>query len=205
MEDHHVDRPGVEAQQCVELTGPNSSIGLKHRHVPRSGKGIPKGNPHPKRVASEDDIRHVPKSLRAPPAWWPWRGANTRSHPELGRENPLRRWYFVSRRGRVGRCQAGRARNSILITIPKHTSDAGWSSPVARQAHNLKVTGSNPVPATKNTKAPITRSGLFSFKLKLGHTSGKAEHAGGAIPLTHSMRPSRLRLPRGIGPLGFVL
>ena len=26
-------------------------------------------------------------------------------------------------------------------------TDAGWSSPVARQAHNLKVTGSNPVPA----------------------------------------------------------
>ena len=28
MEDHHVDRPGVEAQQCVELTGTNSSFGL---------------------------------------------------------------------------------------------------------------------------------------------------------------------------------
>ena len=26
---------------------------------------------------------------------------------------------------------------------------AGWSSPVARQAHNLKVIGSNPIPATK--------------------------------------------------------
>gem|GEM_PF-5087027 len=26
--------------------------------------------------------------------------------------------------------------------------DAGWSSPVARQAHNLEVIGSNPVPAT---------------------------------------------------------
>jgi hypothetical protein len=26
--------------------------------------------------------------------------------------------------------------------------DAGWSSPVARQAHNLKVVGSNPTPAT---------------------------------------------------------
>ena len=25
---------------------------------------------------------------------------------------------------------------------------AGWSSPVAREAHNLEVTGSNPVPAT---------------------------------------------------------
>src|ERR1700704_6019279 len=28
---------------------------------------------------------------------------------------------------------------------------AGWSSPVARQAHNLKVIGSNPIPATKTT------------------------------------------------------
>jgi hypothetical protein len=28
---------------------------------------------------------------------------------------------------------------------------AGWSSPVARQAHNLKVIGSNPIPATKYT------------------------------------------------------
>ncbi len=26
--------------------------------------------------------------------------------------------------------------------------DAGWSSSVARQAHNLKVVGSNPTPAT---------------------------------------------------------
>ncbi len=31
---------------------------------------------------------------------------------------------------------------------------AGWSSPVARQAHNLKVTGSNPVPATNPHKSP---------------------------------------------------
>jgi hypothetical protein len=30
--------------------------------------------------------------------------------------------------------------------------DAGWSSPVARQAHNLKVVGSNPTPATKKIK-----------------------------------------------------
>src|SRR5580704_10678747 len=31
----------------------------------------------------------------------------------------------------------------------KRPFDAGWSSPVARQAHNLKVIGSNPIPATK--------------------------------------------------------
>jgi hypothetical protein len=28
VEDDHVDRPGVEAQQCAKLTGTNSSIGL---------------------------------------------------------------------------------------------------------------------------------------------------------------------------------
>ena len=37
-------------------------------------------------------------------------------------------------------CGAGSAN---LIAL-----DAGWSSPVARQAHNLKVVGSNPTPAT---------------------------------------------------------
>src|SRR5262245_19310154 len=31
--------------------------------------------------------------------------------------------------------------------------DAGWSSPVARQAHNLKVVGSNPTPATNSFNA----------------------------------------------------
>src|SRR5690349_24369093 len=29
--------------------------------------------------------------------------------------------------------------------------NAGWSSPVARQAHNLKVIGSNPIPATNDS------------------------------------------------------
>src|SRR6476469_7011574 len=40
------------------------------------------------------------------PAWWPLRGDQTRSHPELGRQTPQRRWYYVSRPGRVGRRQA---------------------------------------------------------------------------------------------------
>ena len=31
----------------------------------------------------------------------------------------------------------------------RYLYDAGWSSLVARQAHNLKVVGSNPTPATK--------------------------------------------------------
>jgi hypothetical protein len=72
--------------------------------------------------------------------WWLWRGACTRSHPELGRENPQRPWYCVSRRGRVGRRQ--------VFQPIRFTIGAGWSSPVARQAHNLKAAGSNPAPAT---------------------------------------------------------
>jgi hypothetical protein len=48
VEDDHVDRPGVEAQQCVKLTGTNSSIGLivliDYAHQP------PKGAMTPRRV-----------------------------------------------------------------------------------------------------------------------------------------------------------
>jgi hypothetical protein len=46
----------------------------------------------------------------------------------------------------------------------RHNNDAGWSSLVARQAHNLKVAGSNPAPAT-NFSAPIAIGSpiLFAF------------------------------------------
>ena len=38
---------------------------------------------------------------------------------------------------------------------------AGWSSPVARQAHNLKVTGSNPVPASKHHPPPTHKHATY--------------------------------------------
>ena len=37
-----------------------------------------------------------------------------------------------------------------IVMLNFASTDAGWSSLVARRAHNPKVTGSNPVPATKN-------------------------------------------------------
>ncbi len=44
---------------------------------------------------------------------------------------------------------------------------AGWSSPVARQAHNLKVIGSNPIPATKiDTKNPAISMDCWVFVFK---------------------------------------
>ena len=57
------------------------------------------------------------------------------------------------RHGRVGRRQAfqvhARAKKKSFHQTHNHTP-AGWSSPVARQAHNLKVISSNLVPATKH-------------------------------------------------------
>ena len=45
-----------------------------------------------------------------------------------------------------------------------HHPDAGWSSPVARQAHNLKAAGSNPAPAT-NIKKARQMAGFFNVCL----------------------------------------
>ena len=43
--------------------------------------------------------------------------------------------------------------------------DAGWSSPVARQAHNLKVAGSNPAPATNANCSPSSlRAGFCHLR-----------------------------------------
>ena len=76
----------------------------------------------------------------ASPAWWFLRGAPTRSHSELGRENPLRQWYFVSRRGRVGRCQACQAHPKSF------TNPSLWRcrTPVSRHSQNLVDETTNP-------------------------------------------------------------
>ena len=42
----------------------------------------------------------------------------------------------------------------FAVLKQKAFGGAGWSSPVARQAHNLKVVGSNPTPAT-NKQGPL--------------------------------------------------
>ena len=150
MEDHHVDRPGVEAWQHVKLTGTNRSIGLI-----RSRSGMPvKARRIQNKAFGKTDQK------LAWTTWWLWRGRYTRSHPELGREIPQRQWYCVLRHGRVGRCQVfqastekpSRSRPPTPRPNAGTTINAGWSSPVARQAHNLKVAGSNPAPATKILK-----------------------------------------------------
>ncbi len=175
MEDHHVDRPEVEAGQPAQLTGTNRSIGL----IPALLQEAPRRNPvqhpctaatgaaqlrqkqrsakHHRRAQRQDpvvkscaDAAASPEDtspLTSPPLTpqgtyprahisgpssagaWPAlgrpgghsEGPNTRSHPELGRENPLRRWYCTSRCGRVGRRQARQS----PPTLPPHPLLAG--------------------------------------------------------------------------------
>ena len=109
-------------------------------------------NATPKTALQHQNLPRRPAPKAAPArmnwtTWWLWRGDRTRSHPELGRENPQRPWYCVSRHGRVGRRQVFQSMPQLTTT-----TNAGWSSPVARQAHNLKVIGSNPIPATTFTE-----------------------------------------------------
>ena len=54
-------------------------------------------------------------------------------------------------------------RDGASFTRSQPSDDAGWSSPVARQAHNLKVVGSNPTPATKKTPLFQWDSGVSLF------------------------------------------
>src|SRR3954451_9962179 len=62
--------------------------------------------------------------------------------------------------------------------------DAGWSSPVARQAHNLKVAGSNPAPATNVTTVRPSPSPRAPIRPSFGRRSSQMniEQAGGPQP-----------------------
>ena len=70
-----------------------------------------------------------PYACCALPTWWSWRGGCTRSHSEHGRETPQRRWYFVLRRGRVGRCQVCKAQQNLL-TYENWNTHGSLSRPV---------------------------------------------------------------------------
>src|SRR5216683_5308428 len=53
---------------------------------------------------------------------------------------------------------------------------AGWSSPVARQAHNLKVVGSNPTPATIIKPLILFRDpGAFAIRIVLSRHRGGSD------------------------------
>src|SRR4051812_49366762 len=70
----------------------------------------------------------------------------------------LKTWESRSPPGLLNAGHADCIRSNNLTNLKTgFANNAGWSSPVARQAHNLKVVGSNPTPATKLTN-PNTQS-----------------------------------------------
>ena len=108
--------------------------------------------------------------------WWYWRGAYTRSHPELGRENPQRRWYCILRCGRVGRRQVFDTQTSStpsqhhhptmsaarprLERQPRHPSSLRWSSPSeAVKIDNRAATDPAPSQNHRGVEQPGSSSG----------------------------------------------
>src|SRR5258707_9789174 len=67
---------------------------------------------------------------------------------------------------------------------------AGWSSPVARQAHNLKVVGSNPAPAT-NSKSRSRKGTAFCCLLLWWHRDVVDVHT----PYVFGAEPGSTRQP----------
>ena len=65
----------------------------------------------------------------------------------------------------VGESVAARSTQRTPITnLNTKSPNAGWSSPVARQAHNLKVVGSNPTPATKSAENSPDKSDCWRLR-----------------------------------------
>ena len=76
-------------------------------------------------------------------------------------------------------------------------SDAGWSSLAARRAHNPKVTGSNPVPATSFKRPGLARAGplcLLRLYLRAMTICQNCPiiRANGGLPAAHSHAASSL-------------
>ena len=147
MEDYHVDRPGVEVGRPMKLTGTNNPIGLIVSQQ-NSFDDCSLTEAISDNVFSSSAVRLVDLvAMSEVPHPIPFR---TRS---LSPPEPMV-LRLKARESRSPPGLPGGQTDEIKINIEPfflHARPiaAGWSSPVARQAHNLKVAGSNPAPAPK--------------------------------------------------------
>ena len=75
----------------------------------------------------------------------------THRSSSIGHRSLLTPFAWPEYRCTAPSCAGSLTRNrpgEIIAAVSQQTGDAGWSSLVARWAHNPKVAGSNPVPAT---------------------------------------------------------
>src|SRR3954452_7493900 len=140
----------------MQPSGPNRPIELpSHHNATPSHKDGTARSTKPRLTPMRYTL-HSPKD----PAGWPG------GHRKVDTPDPIPNSAVkhLSAHGTVaqatGESVAAGPPSRILNLHPSHTTTttAGWSSPVARQAHNLKVTGSNPVPASIPTHPRNTQT-----------------------------------------------
>ncbi len=155
----------------------------------------------------------------AAPAWWPERCAQdpipSRTRPSNAPAPMVLCLKTRESRSPPGLPSTRRHTNPIPSTQADPTDKtvphlgAGWSSPVARQAHNLKVAGSNPAPATNThtthkkpiTPSPVPPHGAFCRSQTqhhptdaettlppVGYDVKRGRGGGRALPAARSMR-----------------
>ena len=171
----------MKAQQCVKLTGTNHSIELDRSHCRcLSTKDRTSGRRRNQKTCAARVKSLGLRGACRDKAFGFARSCSTffaglvafaqRQDPIPSRTRPsnaeapmvlrLKTWESRSPPGPL---------RTFLSTTCQNIA-AGWSSPVARQAHNLKAAGSNPAPATKNTKPRCSSIGAFfvRFSCPLG-------------------------------------
>ena len=79
----------------------------------------------------------------------------------------------------------------IVTSCAEAQPIAGWSSLVARRAHNPKVAGSNPAPATMNSQA--RGHVLWPFSCGIFFPGNGIPLPGNGIPLPGNLIPPVLR------------
>ncbi len=176
----------MEAQQCVQLTGTNRSFDLialicQCASSSRRKKNGPSG---PTRLRAcrllTKAVSPTAKTICFTPSFAGLVAFARRSDPIPSRTRPSNASapMVLCLKTRESRSSPGLQSTELSSSnhrTPDQVPAAGWSSPVARQAHNLKAAGSNPAPATKS-KAPAPQRGGF-----LRSRSGAAPQACGDI------------------------
>ena len=146
-------RPGGHGGGTAPDPIPNSDVKTTSAHdtAPQgAGKSVAARSSEPPATTSSDPRQHTIQAHTP-------QGARTGAHRQHQKQC-AGHTDQMSRRRHHRRCADRRHHRRCA-------ANAGWSSPVARQAHNLKVTGSNPVPANPQFKHTSKTERRRSVKL----------------------------------------
>lgn len=167
-------RPATTWRSVLEPSGVLSRV----LSVPITGKSVNRQN----RKNKQNQLLFHRCSLLT---WWLQRSGCTRSHSELGRETLQRQWYFVSRRGRVGRCQVCQAQHEIK-TQQFHTKH-----PKGRSKRPFAFANTTDLENQQSILQIIGRKSIIT-NLPSGRQSGNSRSSAGQSPRTNNKRTAYL-------------